>query len=190
MRGLMGSFAVLPLADVVELLARSGMSITPTVGLYGGFGLLAGDDPALLQDRRLEHFGGSTGRGRRGGDVEVVRRMVSDMGSLARRVVEEGGVVVVGTDFGPAGLSLVSEMEVLTRYGGMDPADVLRATTSIPAAVMGYGDDLGVIRPGMLADLVVFGADPIRDISAVRDVRWVVTNGRAYSLAELLDGPD
>jgi len=176
--------------DVVELLARSGMSITPTVGLYGGFGLLAGDDPALLEDARLEHFGGSTGRGRRGGDVEVVRRMVSDMGSLARRVVEEGGVVVVGTDFGPAGLSLVAEMEVLARYGGMDPADVLRATTSIPAAVMGYGDDLGVIRPGMLADLVVFGGDPVRDISAVRDVRWVVTNGRAYSLAELLDAPD
>jgi len=166
------------------------MSITPTVGLYGGFGLLAGDDPTLLEDDRLEYFGGSTARGRRGGDVEIVRRMVTDMGSLARRVVDEGGVVVVGTDFGPAGLSLVAEMEVLTRYGGMSPADVLRATTSIPAAVMGYGDDLGVVRPGMLADLVVFGGDPLRDIAATRDVRWVVTNGEVYSLAQLMEAPE
>lgn len=175
--------------DVVELLARSGMAITPTVGLYGGFGLLAGDDPTLLEDERLEAFGGSTARGRRGGDPEVVRRMVSDMGSLGRRVVEEGGVVVVGTDFGPAGLSLVSEMEVLVRYGGMAPVDVMRATTSVPAEVMGYGDDLGTVRPGMLADLVVFGGDPLDDISAARDVRWVVANGRVYAAAELLERP-
>ena len=175
--------------DVVELLARSGMAITPTVGLYGGFGLLAGDDPSLLEDARLETFPASTGRGRRGGDTETVRRMVSDMGSLARRVVEQGGTVVVGTDFGPPGLSLIAEMEVLTRYGGMEAADVMRATTSIPAAVMGYGDDLGVVRPGMLADLVVFGGNPLEDISAVRDVRFVITNGRVNSMEELLLRP-
>lgn len=175
--------------DVVELLARSGMAITPTVGLYGGFGLLAGDDPSLLEDARLEAFRASTGRGRRGGDTETVRRMVSDMGSLARRVVEQGGTVVVGTDFGPPGLSLIAEMEVLTRYGGMDAVDVMRATTSIPAAEMGYGDDLGVVRPGMLADLVVFGGNPLEDISAVRDVRFVVANGQVNSMAELLVRP-
>jgi Tol biopolymer transport system component/imidazolonepropionase-like amidohydrolase len=176
--------------DVVELLARSRMSITPTVGLYGGFGLLAGDDPSLLQDSRLEAFPASTGRGRRGGDPETVRRMVSEMGSLARRVVEQGGVVVVGTDFGPPGLSLVAEMEVLTRYGGMDPVDVMRATTSIPAEVMGYGAEFGAVRPGMLADLVVFGSNPLEDIRAVRDVRFVVTNGQVYPMADLLQRPD
>ena len=175
--------------DVVALLARSRMGITPTVGLYGGFGLLAGDDPSLLDDERLEYFGGSTTRGRRGGDVGTVRRMVSDMGALGRRVLEQGGVVVVGTDFGPPGLSLVAEMEVLTRYGGMEPIDVLRATTSVPAEVMGYGDELGTVRPGALADLVVFGGSPIDDISATRDVRLVVANGNVYTLDELMTRP-
>lgn len=176
--------------DVVALLAGSRMAITPTVGLYGGFGLLAGDDPSLLDDERLEYFGGSTTRGRRGGDVEIVRRMVSDMAGLGRRVRDEGGVVVVGTDFGPPGLSLVAEMEVLTRYGGMEPIDVLRATTSVPAEVMGYGEDLGRVRPGALADLVVFGSSPIDDISAARDIRLVMTNGRVYTLAELMTRPE
>jgi imidazolonepropionase-like amidohydrolase len=175
--------------DVVELLARSGMSITPTVGLYGGFGLLAGDDPTLLQDPRLEAFEASTARGRRGGDPEVVRRMVSEMGSLGRRVVEQGGVVVVGTDFGPPGLSLVAEMEVLSRYGGMSTIDVMRATTSVSAEAMGYGGELGAVRPGMLADLVVFGGNPLQDIRAARDVRTVIANGRVYSMSELLQRP-
>lgn len=175
--------------DVVELLSSSRMALTPTVGLYGGFGLLAGDDPSLLDDVRLEHFGGSTARGRRGGDVDIVRRMVTDMGSLARRVHDQGGVVVVGTDFGPPGLSLVAEMEVLARYGGMEPVDVMRAATSVPADVMGYGDDLGVIRPGMLADMVVFGGNPLENLQAVRDVRVVITNGTAYTLDELMSGP-
>ena len=175
--------------DVVELLSSSRMAITPTVGLYGGFGLLAGDDPSLLDDVRLEYFGGSTARGRRGGDVDIVRSMVTDMGSLARRVHEGGGVVVVGTDFGPPGLSLVAEMEVLTRYGGMEPVDVMRATTSVPAEVMGYGEDLGAIRPGMLADLVVFGGNPIEDIRATRDVRVVMSNGTAYTMDQLMSRP-
>ena len=175
--------------DVVELLSSSRMALTPTVGLYGGFGLLAGDDPSLLDDVRLEHFGGSTARGRRGGDVDIVRRVVTDMGSLARRVHDQGGVVVVGTDFGPPGLSLVAEMEVLSRYGGMEPVDVMRAATSVPADVMGYGDDLGVIRPGMLADMVVFGGNPLENLQAVRDVRLVITNGTAYTLDELMSGP-
>ncbi len=180
------------LADAVlgvELLARSGMAITPTVGLYGGFGLLDGEDPPLLQDPRLEAFGGSTGRGRRGGDPKVIGRMVRDMGSLARRVVEQGGVIVVGTDFGPPGITLIAEMEVLVRYGGMSPADAMRATTSVPADVMGYGSELGAVRPGMLADLVVFGGNPLQDIRAARDVRVVVANGRVYQMADLLRRP-
>ncbi len=78
---------------------------------------------------------------------------------------------------------------MLVRYGGMAPVDVMRATTSVPAEVMGYGDDLGTVRPGMLADLVVFGGDPLDDISAARDVRWVVANGRVYAAAELLERP-
>lgn len=116
--------------------------------------------------------------------------MVSDMGSLARRVVDEGGVVVVGTDFGPPGLSLIAEMEVLTRYGGMDNIDVMRAITSVPAESMGYGAELGLIRPGMLADLVVFGGNPLEDITAARDVRTVVANGRVYALTDLVERPD
>lgn len=178
--------------DVVELLARSGMTLTPTVGIYGGYGLLATEDPSLLQDGRIQAFmpwAAEAGGG--SGSLDVRRRLVSDMAGLARRVLEGGGTVVVGTDapINPPGLSLIAEMQILVDYGDMSPADVMRATTSVSAEAMGYGRDLGAVRSGMLADLVVFGDDPLTDIRAVRDVRLVVEGGRVHTLDELMQGP-
>jgi imidazolonepropionase-like amidohydrolase len=97
----------------------------------------------------------------------------------------------MGTDspINPRGLSLIMEMEALVRYGGMSALDAMRATTSVSAEAMGYGSDFGSVRPGMLADLVVFGANPLEDIRAVRDVRTVIKDGRVHTLAELLQGP-
>jgi imidazolonepropionase-like amidohydrolase len=56
-------------------------------------------------------------------------------------------------------------------------------------AAMGDGDELGSIREGMVANMIVFGADPPRDISAVRDVHMVVTDGRMHTLEELQRRP-
>ena len=113
------------------------------------------------------------------------------MASLARRVVEGGGIVVVGTDspINPQGLALLAEMQALVEYGRMRPVDVLRATTSIAADALGYGGELGAIRPGMLADLLVVGGDPLSDIRALRDVRTVISDGRLFTLPELLERP-
>jgi len=178
--------------DVVELLVRSGMTITPTIGIYGSYAVLAEDDPSLFDDARVEHFiPGALDAARRGGDIDTRRRLVRDMGSLPRRVVAQGGTVVVGTDSPilPQGLSLIAEMQALVEYGGMSEVDVMRATTSIPASAMGYGEAFGMIREGMLADLIVLGSDPLSDIRAVRDVRMVIKDGRIHSVDELLQRP-
>lgn len=178
--------------DVVDLLAASGMTLTPTVGIYGGYAVVAQDDASLGDDARIEAF--SMRPPPTGGDpsnLDVRRRLVRDMASLARRIVEQGGAVVVGTDspINPNGLSLVAEMQILVDYGGMTPLDVLRATTSISADAMGYGSELGTIEAGRLADMVVLGGDPLSDIRAVRDVRHVVSDGRVYAMQELLERP-
>jgi imidazolonepropionase-like amidohydrolase len=178
--------------DVVELLAQSGMTITPTVGISGGYALVTVDDPSLFDDPRVTTFFPSAPQTvRLRGDLETSRRLVQDMASTLRRVVEAGGVVVMGTDSPiiPQGLSLITEMEALVRYGGMSTIDAMRATTSIPAAAMGYDREFGSIRPGMLADLVVFGANPLENIRAARDVRTVVKDGRIFELDQLLQRP-
>ncbi len=177
--------------DVVDLLARSGMTLTPTVGIYGSFAVITEQDPSLLDDPRVRAFlPGVEGRAQRGGDIEVRRRMLSDMASLGRRVVEAGGTVVVGTDSPQdKGLTLLAEMQALVELGGMRPLDVMRGATSVAAETLGYGTELGAVREGMLADMIVVDGDPLADIRALRNVRTVIKDGRVYQVPELLERP-
>ncbi|MCY4400182.1 MAG: amidohydrolase family protein [Gemmatimonadetes bacterium] len=178
--------------DVVGLLAASGMTITPTIGIYGAYALLAADDPALFDDPRVEaFFPWALEAVRRPANIDVARRTVEDMASLPRRVVEAGGTVVAGTDapINPPGLSLLAEIEAMVRYGGMRTVDVLRAVTSESARALGYEGRLGAVAPGALADLIVIGGDPTRDIRALRGVRTVIRGGRVFDAAALLRRP-
>src|SRR6185436_13746697 len=55
------------------------------------------------------------------------------------------------------------EIEMMVDYG-MKPIDVLRSSTSINADVFGYGDKIGRIKKGLLADLIAVEGDPSADI--------------------------
>ncbi|MXY31780.1 MAG: amidohydrolase family protein, partial [Gammaproteobacteria bacterium] len=180
-------------ADAVDLLAASGMTLTPTVGIYGGYGLLAAETPDLLYDPRVEAFSPDAPASTRiPPDLALARRMVERMSSLPRRVLEAGGRVIMGTDSPiiPRGLSLHAEMEILVRYGRMRPVDVLRATTSESGEALGYEGRLGVVAPGAFADLIVLDEDPLQDITATRSVHTVILGGAVRTLEELLRPPE
>lgn len=72
------------------------------------------------------------------------------------------------------------EMEMMVEYG-MQPIDVLRSATSINADVFGYGDRIGRIKEGLLADIIVVDGDPSKDIKAVRKPVMVMKDGRIYA---------
>jgi imidazolonepropionase-like amidohydrolase len=60
----------------------------------------------------------------------------------------------------------------------------LQAATVVPAQVMKL-DDSGTVENGKRADLVVLGADPLANISNLRNVKWVVAGGKLYEGARL-----
>jgi imidazolonepropionase-like amidohydrolase len=102
-----------------------------------------------------------------------------------RRADESGIPIAAGTDF--IGPDLIPhgenalEMELLVEETGLSEMDAVQAATSVAGRTV-PDDAVGGLAPGTYADLVALDADPLRDISAVRDVAAVYKGGRRVAL--------
>jgi len=122
----------------------------------------------------------------------------SDEAEFAQRVLEVkslydaggGHLLIVGTDE-PVYTSLLPgfayhrELLAMT-YAGIPPAAVLKAATINGATALGIDTSLGSIEVGKLADLVVVGGNPLADIKAARNVRFVIRDGVVHDPKALL----
>jgi imidazolonepropionase-like amidohydrolase len=180
--------------DVIDLLAKSGMTITPTIGLQGGFNLLALRDPAILQAPQMLRLYREDERKAFAAAVERARptmasleRTVAAMQRAIRDIVAKGGHITAGTDspFIPYGLSFLVELQ-LYEQAGLTPVQVLRSATSWPAAALGVDKQLGTLEPGKLADMAIVAGDPLARTADLMNVRGVVADGHYYLEDELL----
>lgn len=109
---------------------------------------------------------------------ESVPQRLRDSKAMFRRALDVGVTIACGSDAGVfAHGDNARELELMVEYG-MPTARALDAATSIAAKVLNRQDDLGRISPGFFADLVALRADPLEDISAVRNPALVIQNGR------------
>jgi hypothetical protein len=112
---------------------------------------------------------------------------------LAKRMAQvvemrRAGVgIMTGTDAplrnSPPGFGLLEEMSLLER-GGLSNREVLRAATLEPARYLAATDSMGLVKPGMLADLVLLDANPLADINNTRRINTVIANGRVFTPAD------
>jgi imidazolonepropionase-like amidohydrolase len=60
---------------------------------------------------------------------------------------------------------------------GLPALDALRGGTSYSAQVLGVASETGSLVPGLRADILVVGGDPLHDLTALRNVQAVYANG-------------
>nr|WP_269845968.1 amidohydrolase family protein [Sphingomonas sp. BT553] len=97
---------------------------------------------------------------------------------------------MAGTDagflnsFDYPGVGLHDELALYVKYG-LTPAQALASATRAGPAWFGELDRYGAIAPGKAADLVLLDGNPLRSISATRQIQTVVLRGRMYDRAAL-----
>ncbi|HEU5260948.1 MAG TPA: amidohydrolase family protein [Gemmatimonadales bacterium] len=97
------------------------------------------------------------------------------------RALKKGVKIVLGTDAGGfpwMELNQAKEFAYYVQYG-MTPMQAIKSGTSLAAELLSR-QDLGVIAPGMSADVVAVAGDPLTDITELQRVRFVMKGGTVY----------
>ncbi len=104
--------------------------------------------------------------------------------SLRRASKIEGLKIVFGSDAlaGAHGRN-AEEFIIRVRDGGVEPMSALVSANSLGAEALGMADRIGSIAPGMEADIIALDGDPLKDITAVRRVVFVMKGGVVYKNA-------
>lgn len=144
--------------EVFQLMKENNVTFCPT--------LAAGD--AISQYRGWK----------KGSDPEPER--IANKKKTFKLALATGVRLCFGGDVGvyPHGDN-VRELEMMVAYG-MESMEVLKTATSGNASTFHLGNEIGSIKKGMLGDLIAVEGDPTRDISKLRQIRFVMKNGEIY----------
>ncbi len=124
--------------------------------------------PSVLFPHRFHQAMGQGGLG----FTEGLKADIDQMLAVLPRANDAGVKLVLGDDYGAITLphgDYACELELYVHEAKIPPLDVLRWATQHGAELMGMGDRLGMIAPGMLADLLVVDGDPLDDIGILQD---------------------
>jgi imidazolonepropionase-like amidohydrolase len=89
--------------------------------------------------------------------------------------------IVFGTDIGgmPWTESMAQEFRRMVGFG-MSPMDAIHSATSRAAEMLDMKGEIGVLAPGAYADVIAVSSDPLKDISALEHVRFVMHDGAIF----------
>ena len=173
--------------DLIKTIAISQMCVTPTLIVsYGGpFAENywwetenAYHDPKLQYFMPYEELAGKTRRDKAGWfmpEEQVFPKHAKTM----KAMVEAGALAGIGSHGEFNGIGYHWEMWAMSS-GGMKPMDVLRTATILGATGLGLDQDLGSLKAGKLADLVILDKNPLENIRNTNSVYYVMKNGRLY----------
>lgn len=151
---------------VAERLARSGIPVTSTLAVGGAVlkTLQAKDELTAAEQAMLTRW----------------IKMHGDNLAQFRTLREMGVRFVAGTDAGwrfTAFDHLPLEM-ALMREGGMTALEAIHAATGFAAEVIDIADEVGTLKAGLAADVIVVEGDPSADLGALERLKLVLQGGQ------------
>jgi imidazolonepropionase-like amidohydrolase len=97
-----------------------------------------------------------------------------------RKAVKAGVKLSFGTDAGVCAYGInAKQLAFMVKYG-MTPMQAIQSATSSAADLLGHADLVGSIKPGKSADIIAVSADPVKDVSVLENVQFVMKEGKVY----------
>lgn len=155
--------------DDLKLMAEKGTYLDPQAGLV---------IENYLQHK--EQYLGTPGYTAEG--FAAMEKIIPMEHELIQHAMKTPGLkVVFGTD-AVAGAHGRNAEEFIDRVRdcGVDPMTAMVSANSLGAEAMNLGDQIGSIAPGLQADIIALDGDPLRDVTAVRRVVFVMKGGVVY----------
>lgn len=109
-------------------------------------------------------------------------KMVETEKQAFQTAMKKGVKIVMGTDAGGFDwrkLNQAGELDYYVRYG-MTPMQAIQTTTSGAAELLGWSDRIGSIEPRKFADIIAVSGDPLKDITELQRVNFVMKGGNIY----------
>jgi len=122
---------------------------------------------------------------------EAMKSLIPATQEFLKRAERIPGLrIVYGTD-AVAGMHGRNAEDFIHRVRdcGVDPVAAMVSANSLAAEAMGMADQIGSIAPGMQADIIALDGDPLKDITAVRQVVFVMKGGVVYKNASRSAAP-
>ena len=115
---------------------------------------------------------------------EIIRPKAAKIGpqikNTFKKAHQAGVKIAFGTDSGVSYHGDNAKEFLYMVEGGMAPMAAIQSATKVAAELLGIEDALGTIEVGKTADIIAVKGDPIKDVSALRDVVFVMKNGVVY----------
>lgn len=147
---------------VVAEMARKGIPLIPTGWVY-----------VFLVNQRLANGLGEE-------STLILRKRSVNHAPGVKMALKAGVLIGAGTD---CGQFFLPEELLWMEQSGMPRMHVIQSATKFGAQILGWGDKLGTIEKGKLADLIVVDADPLADVLNLRQVSMVIQDGKVVKSA-------
>jgi imidazolonepropionase-like amidohydrolase len=155
--------------EVLKHIAANGTYFDPNIG--------------LVAQNYLEHRANFLGIGNytEEGMAAMERSIPIALKVFKEALATPGLKIIFGTDAvaGAHGHN-VEELIYRVQKGGQDTKAAITSITSLSAESLSLGSQVGTIAPGMEADLIAVDGDPLKDITALRRVVFVMKGGKVY----------
>lgn len=106
--------------------------------------------------------------------AEAYRDHFADLSKTGVKIVAGTDMVADGAPTTPVPM----ELKYMVRYG-MEPLEAIKTATSSSAEVLGLSDQIGQIKEGLQADLLIVEGDPVQNISNLSNVMGVYYGGKS-----------